>query len=68
SLEILGQDRPNMVILGALAAATGLIEFSSLEKAIVANFGKGAVADKNVQAARKAYDIVAGGTVAGSAK
>ncbi len=68
SLEVLGQDRPNMVILGALAAATGLVDFPSLEKAIRANFGKGAVADKNVQAARKAYDMVAGGSFAGSVK
>lgn len=68
SMEILGQDRPNMVILGAFAASTGEIEFTSLEKAIIANFGKGTVATKNVQAARKAFDLVTGGSLTGSAK
>jgi pyruvate ferredoxin oxidoreductase gamma subunit len=68
SLEILGQDRPNMVILGALVASTGLVEFPALEKAIIANFANRSVADKNVLAARKAYDMVAGESLTGSAK
>src|SRR5512133_558870 len=63
SLEILGQDRSNVPLLGAFAAATGEINIESLEKAIVANFGAGKVADKNVLAIRRAYELVAAATV-----
>ena len=60
ALEVLGQDRANTPLLGAFAAATGEIELSSLEKAIVANFGEGKVASKNIDAVRRAYDLIAG--------
>ncbi len=63
SMEILGQDRSNVPLLGAFAAATGEVSLDSLEKAIVSNFGQGKVASKNVEAVRKAYDLVAGASV-----
>ena len=59
ALEVLGQDRANTPLLGAFAAATGEIEFWALEKAIVANFGEGSVATKNVEAARRAFALIA---------
>ncbi len=58
ALEVLGQDRANVPLLGAFAAATGEIELAALEKAIVDNFGEGRVADKNIEAARQAYGLV----------
>jgi pyruvate ferredoxin oxidoreductase gamma subunit len=59
ALEFIGQDRANMPLLGAFAAATGQIELTSLEKAIVTNFGEGRVATRNIEAVRSAYQIVA---------
>ncbi len=58
AMEFLGQDRANMPLLGAFAAATGEIELPALEKAIVQNFGEGRVASKNVEAVRRAYELV----------
>jgi pyruvate ferredoxin oxidoreductase gamma subunit len=59
ALEFLGQDRANVPLLGAFAAATGEVTLESLEKAIVSNFGEGKVAAKNVEAVRRAYQLVA---------
>ena len=64
AMEMLGQDRANTPLLGAFAAATGEIELSSLEKAILANFGEGKVGTRNVEAVRRAYDLVRGGQLA----
>ena len=58
ALELLGQNRANVPVLGAFAAATGEIELPALEKAIVQNFGEGRVAEKNVLAVRRAYELV----------
>ena len=63
AMEFLGQDRANVPLLGAFAAATGEVTLESLEKAIVANFGEGKVATKNVEAIRRAYQIVAAAAV-----
>ena len=60
ALEILGQDRANVPLLGAFAAATGEVKIEALEKAIVQNFGEVKVATKNVEAVRRAYEMVAG--------
>ncbi|HEX9015757.1 MAG TPA: 2-oxoacid:acceptor oxidoreductase family protein [Chloroflexota bacterium] len=60
AMETLGQDRANVPLLGAFAAATGEVGIESLEKAIVANFGEGKIASRNIEAIRKAYDLVAG--------
>jgi len=59
ALELLGQDRANMPLLGAFAAITGEVDLAALEKAIVQNFGEGAVAEKNVLAVRRAYEVMA---------
>jgi pyruvate ferredoxin oxidoreductase gamma subunit len=59
ALQFLGQDRANMPLLGAFAAATGEIELPALEKAIIANFGEGKVSTLNVQAVRRAYELIA---------
>lgn len=59
ALAVLGQDRANVPLLGAFAAATGEVELAALEKAIVQNFGEGPVARKNVESVRRAYELVA---------
>ncbi len=58
AMEFLGQDSANMPLLGAFAAATGEIELPALEKGIVQNFGEGRIASKNVEAVRRAYELV----------
>ncbi len=58
ALETLGQDRANMPLLGAFAAATGEVELPALEEAIVANFGEGKVATSNIEAVRRAYSLI----------
>lgn len=63
AMEFLGQDRANVPLLGAFAAATGEVTLESLEKAIVSNFGEGKVATKNVEAIRRAYQLVAAAAV-----
>ena len=59
AMELLGQDRANMPLLGAFAASTGEVELPALEKAIVENFGEGKIATLNVEAVRRAYELVA---------
>jgi pyruvate ferredoxin oxidoreductase gamma subunit len=66
AMELLGQDRANVPLLGAFAAATGEVSIDALEKAIVLNFGEGKVASKNVEAVRRAYDLVAQQVLASS--
>jgi len=61
--EFLGQDRANVPLLGAFAAASGEVTLESLEKAIVSNFGEGKVATNNVEAVRRAYQLVAAAAV-----
>jgi len=58
ALELLGQDRANVPLLGAFAAATGEVRIESLEKAITLNFGEGNIATKNVEAVRRAYEAI----------
>ncbi len=52
-----GRPMPNAALLGAFAAATGLISLSSVDHAITATF-PGEVGDRNIEAARLAYDHV----------
>ena len=52
-----GRPMPNAALLGAFAAATGLISLASVDHAITATF-PGEVGDRNVEAARLAYDHV----------
>jgi pyruvate ferredoxin oxidoreductase gamma subunit len=58
ALELLGQDRANVPLLGAFAAATGELKIEAMEKAITLNFGEGKIASKNVEAVRRAYELV----------
>lgn len=55
--EHTGRTVPNAVLLGGVAALTGLIEMSSVADAIMKRF-PGAVGEKNVAAAQAAFDLV----------
>ena len=55
--EHIGRPMPNAVLLGALAALTGLVHLPSVTGAVEARFPP-AVAEANVAAARAAYDLV----------
>ena len=57
ALEKLGRPLPNAVLLGGLAALTGIIKLESVEDAIRGKF-KGKVGDSNVEAAAGAYEYV----------
>lgn len=59
ALEELGLPITNTSLMGAFAAATGEIEFSALEESLRERF-PGALAEKNIKAAKRAYDIVGG--------
>lgn len=59
ALEELGVPITNTSLMGAFAAATGEIEFSALEESLRERF-PGALAEKNIKAAKRAYDIVGG--------
>ncbi|MDI6888749.1 MAG: pyruvate ferredoxin oxidoreductase subunit gamma [Methanocellales archaeon] len=59
ALDILGRPIVNTTLLGAFAGATGLIRMTSIEKAIRERFA-GELGDKNVKAAKKAFDITGG--------
>lgn len=55
--EHTGRTVPNAVLLGGMAALTGLIEMESVADAIMQRF-PGAVGEKNVAAAKAAFDLV----------
>jgi pyruvate ferredoxin oxidoreductase gamma subunit len=57
--EHLGRPIPNVVLLGGLAALSGLISISSIAAAAREKFS-GEVADKNVVAAKAAFEYVEG--------
>ena len=57
ALEVIGRPITNTAILGAFAKVTGIVTLESLEKAINEQWS-GRVADMNVRAVRKAYDMV----------
>jgi pyruvate ferredoxin oxidoreductase gamma subunit len=54
AVEILGRPIPNAVMLGALAAATRLIDLAALSRAISQRF-TGELAEKNIRAAELGY-------------
>ena len=56
SIKYVGRPVPNVPLLGAFAAATGLITLDAVQAAIGQKF-KGAVAQGNKDAARDAYEI-----------
>ena len=57
AIRHVGRAVPNAALLGAFAAASGLLRFASVEKAIREKFD-GAIGDGNVEAARAAFDAV----------
>src|SRR5579884_2796657 len=57
ALHHLGRPMPNSVLLGGLAALTGLVKLESICAAIRSKF-KGNVAGKNIAAATEAFEIV----------
>ena len=59
ALEVLGLPITNTTLMGAFAAATGEIEFQALEHALSGRFS-GELADKNIKAARRAFDQIGG--------
>lgn len=59
ALEVLGLPITNTALMGAFAAATGIIGFETLEKALNERF-KGPLAEKNIETARRAYEQVKG--------
>lgn len=59
ALDAIGKPFVNAPMLGAFVAATGLVSLDSLIAAVKENF-KGAIAEKNVAAVKKAYEAMKG--------
>jgi pyruvate ferredoxin oxidoreductase gamma subunit len=57
ALENVGRPIPNAVLLGGFAALTGVVKIESVIEAVKMKFS-GAVAEKNVNAARVAYEKI----------
>jgi pyruvate ferredoxin oxidoreductase gamma subunit len=57
ALEILGLPITNTTLMGAFAAATGEIGLEALEEALSERFS-GSLAEKNIAAARRAYELI----------
>lgn len=55
--EVIGRPIPNTTLMGAFAAATGLIKLESIERCIKERF-HGEIGEKNAKAAETAYDYV----------
>jgi len=55
--EVLGRPVPNAVMLGGFAALTGVVSIDAVAEAIGTKF-RGPVGEKNVAAARRAYEYV----------
>ncbi|MDD3575213.1 pyruvate ferredoxin oxidoreductase subunit gamma [Methanospirillum sp.] len=60
ALEVLGVPITNTTLMGAFAAASGEITLEALEEAVRERFS-GSLADKNVTASRKAFELIKGG-------
>ena len=56
AMETLGVPITNTTMLGALAKATGVVSLESIKKVIEKRFGK--LAEKNINAAKRAYEQV----------
>lgn len=63
ALEFVGRPIPNAALLGGFAAITGLLKIESVAEAIMTKFSH-AVGEKNVAAARAAYQLVKGRVLA----
>jgi pyruvate ferredoxin oxidoreductase gamma subunit len=62
ALEIVGRPIPNAALLGGFAAMSGILKIESVAEAIMSKFPR-AIGEKNVAAARKAYELVKEGSV-----
>ncbi|MDR3187429.1 MAG: 2-oxoacid:acceptor oxidoreductase family protein [Holosporaceae bacterium] len=60
ALEHIGRPIPNAVLLGSFAGLTGILKIESVIEAIKTKFS-GAIGEKNIAAARVAYDRTLGG-------
>ncbi len=59
ALEIVKRNVPNVIMLSAFCAITGLISFETLTKAVQTKFS-GKIAEANILAAEKAWKLVEG--------
>jgi len=57
AMELIGRNVPNVIMLSAFCAISGLIAFDTLTKAIESKF-KGKIAQSNIAAAEKAWWLV----------
>lgn len=60
AIEIIGRPIMNTALIGALARITGLVGVEAVEVAVRERFPK-EIAEKNVLAVRKAYEMAGGG-------
>jgi pyruvate ferredoxin oxidoreductase gamma subunit len=58
AMELLNRNVPNVIMLSAFCAASGLISFQNLCQAVKEKF-KGKVADLNIAAAERAWKLIA---------
>jgi pyruvate ferredoxin oxidoreductase gamma subunit len=63
ALEFVGRPIPNAALLGGFAAITGILKIESVAEAILSKFPR-AIGEKNVAAARAAYQLVKEGNLA----
>jgi len=63
ALEFVGRPIPNAGLLGGFAAITGILTFDSVAEAILSKFPR-AIGEKNVAAARAAFELMTKGTLA----
>jgi pyruvate ferredoxin oxidoreductase gamma subunit len=59
AMEYVGKPIPNAVLLGSFAALTGVVKIESVIEAIKTKFS-GAIAEKNIDAAKAAYEKTLG--------
>ena len=60
-LDFVGRPIPNAALLGGFAALSGILKIESVVEAIMTKFSR-TIGEKNVAAARAAYDIAKKGT------
>jgi pyruvate ferredoxin oxidoreductase gamma subunit len=58
AIEILGRPIPNTIMVGAFAGLTGLVSMEGLKNAINHRFKAAEVAEKNMQAIEKAFNMM----------
>jgi len=58
ALEIIGKPIINTILLGAFAGLTGLIKLESVERAIKERFDDGEIIRKNIEAAKRGFELI----------